>query len=341
MMRKLFFGFSFFILSLISIYFAGMVILLPVSEATETSAANVESASSAADDKNSSSKNATVKTDKKEESAVAQTANPKTVKGKINEKTFDMSAANLYYNNVHIKNTTSKTVDLKAELLKGPSLKINKSKKPQILIVHTHTTECYMQEKRGYYVESDKTRSTNDSENIISVGEVLKSNLEKAGFGVVHAFEKHDYPEYTGSYNRAASTIKKYLAKYPDIKVVIDLHRDSITANNGAKTAAVCEINGKKAAQVMLVVGCEDQSVVNFPNWKENFKLAIKLQQSMEVMYPSLARPILFTPRRYNLNLTQGSMLIECGTEANTLSEAKYSAELVAKALAMVLNSTV
>ncbi|MEE1026156.1 MAG: stage II sporulation protein P [Acutalibacteraceae bacterium] len=259
-------------------------------------------------------------------------------KGKIVTRFIDSSSANLSYKKVYIKNGTSLNIDIKTSLLNPPKLKIQNTSSPQVLIVHTHTTECYMTEERDYYTDADQTRTTNNSKNIVAVGEILKKTLEKGGIGVVHATEKHDYPEYTGSYNRAADTINKYLKKYPTIKVVIDLHRDSVTSSDGTKSALVKEVEGKKAAQVMLVSGCQSKTVTGFENWKENFRLAVRLQQTMEVMYPGLARPILFTPRRYNQHLTTGSLLIECGTEANTLEQAKYSAELLGKSLVSTLN---
>ena len=271
------------------------------------------------------------------QSEVAAATNGK-AKGKIVNRTIDSSAANLKYQKIYIKNGTGLSIDLKAELLTPPKLKIESSKNPQVLIVHTHSTECYMSEERGYYTDTDLTRTTNKSQNITAVGDVLKSALDKKNINTVHATEYHDYPEYSGSYGRAEKTIKKYLEKHPTIKVVIDLHRDSVTDENGTKSALVTEINGKKAAQVMLVSGCQSGSVTGFPNWRENFRLALRLQQTMEVMYPTLARPILFTPRKYNQHLTTGSLLIECGTEANTLEQAKYSAELLADALASTLN---
>lgn len=259
-------------------------------------------------------------------------------KGKISTRFIDSSSANLSYQKVYIKNGTSLNIDIKTSLLNPPKLKIQNTASPQVLIVHTHTTECYMTEERDYYTDADRTRTTNNSKNIVAVGEILKETLEEEGIGVVHATEKHDYPEYTGSYDRAADTIKKYLKKYPTIKVVIDLHRDSITSSDGTKSALVKEVEGKKAAQVMLVSGCQSGTVTGFDNWKENFRLAVRLQQTMEVMYPGLARPILFTPRRYNQHLTTGSLLIECGTEANTLEQAKYSAKLLGKSLVSTLN---
>ena len=89
----------------------------------------------------------------------------------------------------------------------------------------------------------------------------------------------------------------------------------------------------------MLVMGSQSGNVKNFPNWKENLKLATKLQKTVEDMYPSLARAIHFMPKNYNESLTTGSMLIEIGTDGNSLEEAKYSAELLSNALISLLNT--
>jgi stage II sporulation protein P len=262
-----------------------------------------------------------------------------TAKGKIINRTIDSSGANLKYQKIYVKNQTGVNINLKTELLTLPKLKIATTEAPQVLIVHTHTTECYMNDERGYYTDSDITRTTDQTKNVVAVGNILKETLNKKGIITVQATEKHDYPEYTGSYQRAEQTIKKYLEKYPTIKVVVDLHRDSVTDSGGTKSALVTNIKGKKAAQVMLVSGCESGNVTGFKNWRENFRLAIKLQQTMEVLYPTLARPILFTSRKYNQHLTTGSLLIECGTEANTLDQAKYSAEILGESLAATLNT--
>ena len=63
----------------------------------------------------------------------------------------------------------------------------------------------------------------------------------------------------------------------------------------------------------------------------------MRFQQAAELKYPGLARSIMLVPRCYNQNLTTGSMLIEIGTEANTLAEAEYSAELIGDILSRVL----
>lgn len=345
--RKIFFFFSFLLLSAASIYCINFICSHALSkgyEITENSKISAETTADFTDffkgnenHNESLNKNSSPKTNSGEKTELATKTNGK-AKGKIINRTIDSSAANLKYQKIYIKNQTGQNINLKTELLTLPKIKITATTKPQVLIVHTHTTECYMNEERGYYTDSDSTRTTNDEKNVVAVGKVLKDELLKKGIVAVHATEKHDHPEYSGSYSRAEETIKKYLKKYPSIKVVVDLHRDSVTDENGTKSALVTEIEGKKAAQIMLVSGCQDGSVTGFPNWRENFRLAIRLQQTMEVLYPTLARPILFTERKYNQHLSSGSLLIECGTEANTLEQAKYSAELLAKSLASTLN---
>ena len=268
-----------------------------------------------------------------------ETAAKATVKGKISEEVLSPYSANLSYNKIYIKNSTGLKVDLKKELETPIKFKIAKSKEPQVLIVSTHTTESYMLEDRNYYTSKDATGSTDKTKNVVFIGSVIKKQLEENGIVCVQSDTIHDHPQFSGSYNRSAQTIKSYLKKYPSVKVVLDIHRDSVNNNDGTKIKPTVTLNGKKAAQVMLVSGCMAGEVENFPNWRENFRLAIRLQQNMEVNYPSLARAVTFTPRRYNQNLTTGSLLLEIGTEANTLSEAAYSASLVGKCLSNVLNN--
>lgn len=271
-----------------------------------------------------------------EESTPASTDG--SVKGKVISRYISPYNAGLSYNGVYLKNSTDLTVDIK-ELLESPlTFKISKDGSPQVLIVHTHTTETYMTEESDYYTEAFSSRTRQSDKNMVSVGKRVAEKLNGAGIKTLHDTTEHDYPNYTGSYSRAAKTISSYLKKYPSIKVVLDLHRDAVSSGESDKVKLVTEIDGKKAAQVMLVMGSQSGSVTNFPNWKENLKLAVRLQQKIEQKYPTLARPLSLMPKNYNESLTTGSLLIEFGTDVNTLAEAHYSAELVGNALAELLS---
>lgn len=272
-----------------------------------------------------------------ESSSVAAVSNG-TVKGKISEQVLSPYKANLSYGKIYLKNSTGVAINLKDELSAGVEFKIAKSDKVQVLIVSTHTSECYMQEDRNYYTEKDQTGTYDKTKNVLCIGKIIKDNLCAAGICALQSENIHD-KKFSGSYAASAKTVKEYLDKYPDIKVVIDVHRDSVNYDDGTKVKPTVKIGGKKAAQVMLVIGCQAGQVEGFPNWRQNFRLAIRLQQQLENDYPSLARAGTFTARKYNQHLTTGSMLIEVGTEANTLEEARYSANLLSNSLIKTLKN--
>lgn len=210
------------------------------------------------------------------------------------------------------------------------------SDQPQVLIIHTHTTESYEPYQRDYYDSEFPSRTRDPLHNMTAVGEVLAQTLAENGISVLHDGTIHDYPAYTGSYDRSEATIRAALEEYPSIKVVIDLHRDAIIDSDGNRIAPVAEINGKSAAQFMIIAGCDDGRF-NMPNYIENFKLAALLQNSSQVMHEGLARPVLFDYRNYNQHVTTGSLLIEIGSHANSLDEALYTAELLGESMAAAL----
>ncbi|MGI6269900.1 MAG: stage II sporulation protein P [Candidatus Howiella sp.] len=266
----------------------------------------------------------------------AAAADPGEALGKITSKFISPYTAGLSFGNIYIKNSTSKSVDIETELQSPVGFQMTFSAEPEVLIMHTHATESYMLEERDYYSASDAARSTDDAVNMNRIGEKVAEILRANGISVVHDMTQHDAESYTGSYDRSAATVSANLKKYPSIKVVLDLHRDSV-GSEAEKVKAVQKIGDKNAAQIMLVMGCEDGSITNHPNWRQNLRLAMRFQQAAELKYPGLARSIMLVPRCYNQNLTSGSMLIEIGTEANTLAEAEYSAELVGDILSRVL----
>ena len=257
--------------------------------------------------------------------------------GKIKTTTLSLSAANTKGEGVHISNKTGLSINVNDYLNQGMPFSLKETSQPQVLIVHTHATEAYADSDNGYYVKSASTRSTDNTKNTVAVGEVMAQILNEAGIVTINDATQHDYPNYTGSYTRSADTIKKYLEKYPTIKVVIDAHRDAIAGEGDTKLKPTAQINGQKAAQVMILAGCETGSVENFPNWKENFRFCLQLQRQIEADYPGLARPMSFKACKYNFDMLSGSILIEIGTDANTLEEAKVSAALLARSLIKIL----
>lgn len=261
-------------------------------------------------------------------------------KGKVTETQIKNSGVN--YGNVYIKDGNSNyDADIRKLLNTNAKCQIKKNADYQVLLVHTHTTEGYADSDKDWYNKNIDPRTTDKSESVVAVADEIEAKLNAAGIKTLHVTTYHDYPEYTGAYDRARETIKSYLEKYPSIEMVIDVHRDSITQNDGTKIKPTVTINGKKAAQVMIISGCDNDGSLNFSGWQDNLIIATQLQKQLADDYEGLARPLYFAPFRYNMDLTPNSLLIEFGTDVNTLEEAKYSGQLVGESLVKVLENYV
>ncbi|MGN1133014.1 MAG: stage II sporulation protein P [Oscillospiraceae bacterium] len=213
------------------------------------------------------------------------------------------------------------------------------SKQPQILIYHTHTTESFELKDRDYYDRDFSTKTTDPNKNITSVGDEICKQLDEAGIAYVHDTLVHDYPDYDNAYQSSRSTVQQLLKKYPSIKIALDIHRDGIEREDGTRLAPTVEVDGKKAAQVMIISGCDD-GTKDMPNYLKNFHFASALQSTFASSYEGFARPVLFDYRFYNQDLTTGSLLIEVGAQGNSLDQVKYSGELIGKSLVKMFKSS-
>ncbi len=240
-----------------------------------------------------------------------------------------------------IKNSTQHT---DAELAEAAAVGLPfavelNSDEPQVLILHTHATETYQTWDELVYDPDFSARTTDTSLNMCAVGDRMTEILNEAGINTVHDTTLHDSPSYTESYARSAQTARSWLEKYPSIKVVLDVHRDAIETSDGVRLKPLCEIEGQDTAQVMIIAGCDNGSTVNLPNWRQNLGFAAAWEAEMETLYPGLTRPVLCGYRFYNQDVTTGSLLIEIGGHANTLTEAVRAGEYAARALASLFGA--
>ena len=238
---------------------------------------------------------------------------------------------------IRVKNTNDADIDLTALLKRKADLTITKDA-PSVLIYHTHTTETYQLLDRAFYADSFASRSNDSGRNMVRVGDEICKQLEEAGFSVLHDTEIHD-ARYTGAYEHSRAKVKSYLEKYPSIQITLDVHRDAILPDKTTKIKPTAVIGGKKAAQVMIISGCQEEGngVTDFPDWEQNLVFALQMQKHMEVLFPGLTRPLFFCARRYNMHLTHCSLLLEVGSDGNTLEEAVFSGRCIGKALAELM----
>lgn len=259
--------------------------------------------------------------------------------GNIQRKTYKADATGAYMQVAQglLKNCTTVTKDKIAKTIEQkPAFDIKADGSPEVLIMHTHATESYQPTLNKWFSKEYNSRTTDNTKNVTAVGDKIERELIAAGIGVIHDRTLHDYPSYNGSYERSAATVKRILKENPTIKVVLDIHRDAIQPDSNSMISPVTTIDGKDCAQVMIISGC-DNGKMNMPNYMENLKFSALLQTHMEQSYKTLTRPILFDYRKYNQDLTTGSILIEVGGHANTLEEALNSGELIGKSLVSAL----
>lgn len=252
-------------------------------------------------------------------------------------KETDLSPDRENINEIKIGNETSYSIDIPS-LLSSPTTFNMQADGPKILIIHTHATESYSAENSSVYDTEGSDRSNNCNENVVRVGDAIYELFNKKGIETLHDRTLHDVPSFNGSYAHSLTSIEDYLKKYPTIQIVFDIHRDSIIYQDGTKARPVTEIDGKKAAQLMFVVGT-DQKGLYHPNWRENIKNAVHFQNEINKKYPSLMRHINLRGERFNGHTTNGSMIIEIGSCGNSLSEAIYGASLASECIADYLLS--
>ena len=242
-----------------------------------------------------------------------------------NIKPIDMSAKGFTF-----RNETAYTPDANS-LLKMPLDFHAQSDSPKVLIMHTHTSEAYL--------ESEGARSKDNTKNVVCVGEIIKNTLEKNGIGVIHDTTQNDSPSYNGSYNKALKNIEAQIEKHPSIEIVLDVHRDYAEQTNDGKAVQlkpIATVNGEQVAQVMFVVGTDARGLEH-PNWKYNLAFAIQMQNKLNGISPKIARPINLRRERFNQHLTKGSLIVEVGTAGNTISECENAAVHIGNAVSSVL----
>lgn len=231
----------------------------------------------------------------------------------------------------YIVNATTKMTkkEFNVEYFLERDLSIEKKDAPQILIYHTHGSEGFVDSKSG------ETKDT-----VVGMGEVLAQYLtEKHGYQVLHDTTLFDMKDGKNNrnyaYNDALVYMEQLLKKYPSIEVIIDLHRD-------AGTKRVATIQGKKVAKVMLFNGlCRNtQGVLSYlpnKNLLDNLAFSFQMKLLGDEMYPGLMNKIFLKDYRYNMHLAERYLLIELGTDQNTVEEARNAMEPLSDVLAQVL----
>jgi len=243
---------------------------------------------------------------------------------------------NFLINNFYIVDPDTKVSEalFNSEVMLDMDMTIKqKSDAPQILIYHTHSQEAFID-----------SRQNNEADSVVGIGTYLTEILEEQyGYNVIH--DKTSYDIVNGeldrnkAYNYARTGIEKILKDNPTIEVVIDLHRDGVDKEAYKR---IITVNQEETAQIMLYNGlCRDQNGpltrLDNPNLEDNLAFSLQLQLKSLKLYPGLFYKNYLHAYRYNLDVKPKSILMELGTNFNTVQSEKNAMNPFAEILDSVL----
>lgn len=217
-------------------------------------------------------------------------------------------------------------VDIVSPIIKDDDTTSNK---PLVYIFNTHQTEGY---------NSNFLESFNINNTVYIASHILGEYLEDLGIGVI--VEENSIVDilnangwkYGSSYKASRILLENAYKENPSLEFFIDLHRDS-----GSYEKTMLELDGKKYAKVLFVVGLENK------NYELNLRLANKLNDMIKEISPKLTRGVLEKQGKgvngiYNQDFNQNTILIEVGGQYNYIEEVNNTLKIIAKVIYEYLN---
>ncbi len=208
----------------------------------------------------------------------------------------------------------------------------------KVLILHSHATEGYLtrETERMEGDPGDMTYSIDPTETVWAVGEELCRVLNEKGITAIHCEVTQNGTALAGSYERAAEAVQRMMDEDPQIALVIDLHRDAVLTEEGAYVRTLTPNREASTAQLLPVVGTDCNGTYH-PTWERNLALALQLRQALNQRAGGICRPVSLRTASYNQELAPAWLLLEVGSGANTVEEAKRATLLLGECLADIL----
>jgi len=201
-----------------------------------------------------------------------------------------------------------------------------------VFIYHTHNREAFLPE----------TNTNMDAKkNITLVGKQLGTELKKLGIGAEVSTDDYyaDLAKYTLAYKESLRTVQEALQQNKNYQFIFDIHRDGYPSGKSYVTADLKKlstkvIKGKSYAVISFVIGKGNL------NYEKNKEFAQRLHETANKLYPGLSKGITEkiktsgTNGEYNQSVSPNSVLVEVGSNYNTLQEEYNTAKAIAEVVA-------
>lgn len=221
------------------------------------------------------------------------------------------------------KVNTGTNVDIVTPVIKEKVEK-NTNSKPKVYIFNTHQTEGY---------NSNFLEAFNINNTVYLASHILGEYL--SDLGVATVVEENSIVDvlntngwkYGYSYKASRILLENAYKKNPSLDFFIDLHRDAASYDR-----TVTEIDGKKYAKILFVVGLEHE------NYEPNLQLARTLNERIKKIAPTLSRGVLEKKGpgvngKYNQDFNKNTILIEVGGQYNYIEEVNNTLKIIAKVI--------
>lgn len=212
---------------------------------------------------------------------------------------------------------------------------------PQILIYHTHSREAFKQNPRNRYVAVEAYRSNELEFTVVRVGEALSNHLREKGIPALHDTTEHEQGDFSTAYVRSLETIQNRKKDNPTLRIFLDIHRNAYLPGARDADDEVVIINGQRVARIFVVIGTGEGFVGGFeqrPDWRENYRFALRITQQLNKIHPELAKNIHIMRGRYNQHISTNAVLLEIGSNLTTLNEAERATYYLASALSQIIS---
>ncbi len=221
------------------------------------------------------------------------------------------------------KVNTGTNVDIVTPVIKDKEEK-NTNSKPKVYIFNTHQTEGY---------NSNFLEAFNINNTVYLASHILGEYLSDLGVAtiveensIIDVLNTNGW-KYGYSYKASRILLENAYKKNPSLDFFIDLHRDAASYDR-----TVTEIDGKKYAKILFVVGLEHE------NYEPNLQLAKKLNEKIKKIAPTLSRGVLEKKGpgvngKYNQDFNKNTILIEVGGQYNYIEEVNNTLKIIAEVI--------
>lgn len=204
-------------------------------------------------------------------------------------------------------------------------------KEPEVYLYNTHQSESYEGKAlEGYNIIPGVMMASYIFQNKLADYNVKALVMEDN----ITDYLNLNNMKYSKSYNVSRKFLKEALNANKNLKLIIDIHRDSVP-----KDKSTTIINGKSCAKILFVIGEE------YDNYEENLKMTNTINDKIKEKYPNLTRGIITKGGKgnngvYNQDLNPKITLMEIGSDQNTIDEVLNTIDLIAPIIGEYVNET-